>query len=281
MDAVRMVPLQVLKLGLLLLTLGLGALWPIGSAAAQSASRMPASAAEPAGYKAAIDNAIEEFASNNLAEAREQFGRAHALFPNARTLRGLGMVEFELRNYAESIGWLRQALASEVKRLEGRLRAETEELLERANGYVGEVRLRVSPPGTSVSVDGVASEVSAQGSLVLAVGDHILEFRAEGRLSERRAFKLSGHQVLSMELTLTEPVEATPAKHGPSEGATSGPPSERTPIYKRWWLWTTVGVVLVGAGVTTALLLTADTKYKPVTTTNTPEGVRLQPLWSY
>jgi tetratricopeptide (TPR) repeat protein len=150
MDVPRMAPPHMLRLCLLLLPLGLGAFWPSGSVIAESGSRAPASTAEPVGYKAAIDSAIEEFASNNLAEAREHFGRAHALFPNARTLRGLGMVEFELRNYPEAIGWLRKALAFDVKRLEGKLRGETEDLLERANGYVGEVRLRVSPSDASV-----------------------------------------------------------------------------------------------------------------------------------
>ena len=31
--------------------------------------------------------------------------------------------------------------------------------------------------------------------------------------------------------------------------ASAPPPSDRTPIYKKWWLWTAVGVVAVGAGL--------------------------------
>ena len=29
----------------------------------------------------------------------------------------------------------------------------------------------------------------------------------------------------------------------------TAPPTRKTPIYKKWWLWTTIGVVVVGAGL--------------------------------
>ncbi len=31
--------------------------------------------------------------------------------------------------------------------------------------------------------------------------------------------------------------------------ASAPPPAEKTPVYKKWWLWTAVGVVAVGVGV--------------------------------
>jgi tetratricopeptide (TPR) repeat protein len=37
------------------------------------------------------------------------------------------------------------------------------------------------------------------------------------------------------------------------------PPQSATPIYKKWWLWTIVGVVVVGGAVTAAVLLTRPT----------------------
>ncbi|HEX6837631.1 MAG TPA: hypothetical protein VF334_13715 [Polyangia bacterium] len=62
--------------------------------------------------------------------------------------------------------------------------------------------------------------------------------------------------------TGSEPAPATttaPATTAPTPAATtsssnaltaSAPaPSDRTPIYKKWWLWTVVGVVAVGAGL--------------------------------
>jgi hypothetical protein len=42
--------------------------------------------------------------------------------------------------------------------------------------------------------------------------------------------------------------EATPAS-GTATAVTASAPPRKTPIYKKWWLWTAVGVVVVGAGV--------------------------------
>jgi tetratricopeptide (TPR) repeat protein len=54
---------------------------------------------------------------------------------------------------------------------------------------------------------------------------------------------------------------ATPGDVAPSPDATSlagsAPPhSERTPVYKKWWLWTIVGVAAVGVGVGLGIGLT-------------------------
>jgi hypothetical protein len=50
-------------------------------------------AAVPTGYREAVDEGLAEMELKNFEEAGEQFRRAHALYPNARTLRGLGFVE--------------------------------------------------------------------------------------------------------------------------------------------------------------------------------------------
>jgi hypothetical protein len=74
---------------------------------------------DPAGYAALIDEALAEHQALNFEEARTLFAKAHAIFPNARTLRGMGMMEFELRDYAAGAEQLEQALASQVRPLAG------------------------------------------------------------------------------------------------------------------------------------------------------------------
>ncbi|HEX6239538.1 MAG TPA: hypothetical protein VFZ61_01540, partial [Polyangiales bacterium] len=63
---------------------------------AASATAQSAAKSGPPGYADAIEQALSELEAANYPEAREEFQRAHAIYPNARTLRGLGMVEFEL-----------------------------------------------------------------------------------------------------------------------------------------------------------------------------------------
>jgi hypothetical protein len=217
-------------------------------------------AGEPSEYRATINTAIGEFDQGNYEEAREHFARAHALLPNARTLRGLGMSEFELRNYIEAVRNLTEALASGQKPLRGALRDETLALLKRAQKYVGEVVVQVSPNATVVRVDGIPVELTERRQIQLEVGDHVLEFVAEGYLTERRALKIRGEQSIELSVTLAAAqVSSVPGpslreEKGRGDVATANEVRASTPVYKRWWLWTSVGAVVVGGVVAGALL---------------------------
>jgi tetratricopeptide (TPR) repeat protein len=242
---------------------------------------------EPAGYREAIDRALEEAELGNFAEAREQFARAHTLFPNARTLRGLGISEFELRHYLVSVDYLDQALASGVKPLEGNLRKETESLLTRASSYLGALRIALTPSSATLVIDGARTVASLSEPVRLEVGDHLLEFRASGYVSERRQVTVRGGQSEPLEVQLTAATASAAAREpAPAVGSAdqTATRSEHVPVYKRWWLWTAIGVVVVGATVGTVIALKADktdTKYRAIDSKNTPPGAGLQPLWKY
>jgi hypothetical protein len=244
-------------------------LCPVSSLAQQASFD---AAAEPAGYRDAINAAIEEFNAKNYEEAREQFAAANKLFPNARTMRGLGVTGFELRHYPEAVMYLRQALESELRPLEGDLRTSTEVLLRRAEGYVGTVTLELEPSTMVFLVDGERREDQPGKPLSLPVGDHTFEFRATGRASERRTIKVEGRQAQSLRISL--------AKLETGAGFANGErPPNATPVYKRWWLWTSIGAVIVGGAVAGILVARRETQYEPRTTDNTPTGVTaLKPL---
>jgi hypothetical protein len=229
------------------------ALVPAAALAQADGSRVvtPAETEAQAEYDRAIDMGIVEHNAGRFAEARTQYLRAHELSPSARTLRALGMVEFELRNYGESVHYLEQALASHDRALDDELRRQTEELLARARAYVGEVHVAVDPDSAVVMVDGVTVASGPEASFTLVVGDHELEFRAHGRLPEKRAVRIRGGDQKSLRVVLTQP-------GGPRDGSEAAPASstlrsEREPWARKWWLWTAVGVVVAGAAVGTAL----------------------------
>ncbi|HEX6241775.1 MAG TPA: PEGA domain-containing protein [Polyangiales bacterium] len=236
-----------------------------------------------------MDTALQEVALGNYEEAREQFARAHALFPNARTLRGLGIAEFELRHYVVGAEYLTQSLASGVKPLEPNLRRETEELLARARTYIGELAIQVEPASAELLIDGVRRVAELGSPVPLDVGQHLLEFREEGHATERREVTLRGGQTVQLSVRLAPltsraaaaAADQTPAAIG--EQPVDAPRSERTPVYKRWWLWTIVGVVVAGAVTGTVVALNAkqDKEYRAVETENTPTGANLQPLWRF
>jgi hypothetical protein len=94
------------------------------------------------------------------------------------------------------------ALASDTKSLEGGLRKTAEELLARARLYVGEVELALEPASATLTVDGMSEAPGSDGIVLLDVGDHLLEFHAPGRLSQRRPLRVRGRQRLELRVTL-------------------------------------------------------------------------------
>jgi tetratricopeptide (TPR) repeat protein len=80
----------------------------------------------PPEYTEAVKQALQELDMNDLPEALAEFRRAHEIFPNARSLRGMGMIEFDLRDYRSAMLHLQEALASSSKPLTGKMRTETE-----------------------------------------------------------------------------------------------------------------------------------------------------------
>jgi hypothetical protein len=223
-------------------------------------------------YRSAIATALQEFELGNYAEAREQFRVAHKLAPSARTLRGLGVTEYELRNYPESVRYLEQALASDEKPLDGAMRKHAEEVLYRAQGYVGVVSLEVKPEHADVTLNGQPIELS-RGSLLLPVGDHVLEFAATGHATQRRSTTVNGRERQTIRVVLTALVTAPQSE--PAAMTADRRPSD-PPVYRRWWLWTSVGLVAVAGGVTTALLVRrsrdGDSEVRPTKSPNVPRG---------
>jgi tetratricopeptide (TPR) repeat protein len=204
-------------------------------------------------YRDTVEMATEEFNLGNYTEARALFEKAHALSPSARTLRGLGLAEFELRNYPRAVEHLEAALATEVKALAGEVRESTVALLHRAEGYTGRVMLGVEPASAQVSLNGQPLE-HGRDDLVLSVGDHVFEFSATGYASQRRTVHVASRASTKLQVALQG--IAAPKLAAESAAATHADVEPTSvPVYKRWWLWTTLGVVAAGAAVATVFLV--------------------------
>lgn len=211
----------------------------------ESASPTPGAGQEPdspPAYQAAADLGLAEFERGNYLEARARFTEAHRLWPNARSLRALGYCEYELKNYVASLDLLRQALASTVRPLNEAQRAETTELIGLARGYVARYTFNVFPRDARLTIDGVVPVLDAEGALTLPVGAHTLEAQATGHQPVRLALQVASNVDRTIAVTL-EPVAAV------AERAQQ----EEQPLRKKWWLWTSVGAVVV-AGVTGGLV---------------------------
>jgi hypothetical protein len=203
----------------------------------------------------------EEYESGHWLEARTLFLRAHRLMPNARSLRGLGMTAFNLANYPQAWRELQAALADARRPLSGNLRLQTKELLERADIFVGEYRLLLSPEQALVRVDGLEGVRESDGRLLLAVGQRELEVSAAGYATLIRPLVVDGSDGETLRLQL-EPLSKTrspdlrvPSQPDdvlsiPSKQPLAYPtrPWTRRVFKDRRWIWVSgAGALLLGS----------------------------------
>jgi hypothetical protein len=186
---------------------------------AQAGSAQAGSAQADAEYEAAISQAVIEFAAEHWQEARALFSRAHQHRPSARTLRGLGFCEFELRHYRQADRYLRLALADTRRPLTAEQRADVSSALERAQAFLGRYQLTVEPAGVNatVTVDGAPLQREADGWLVLDVGEHVLIAHGEQR-SQRLQIDVRGGERETLRIRL-DPTSADTLSSGDSDEA--------------------------------------------------------------
>jgi hypothetical protein len=214
------------------------------------------SASDDVVYQRLIAEGLDEFDRGNWAEARHHFLDAHERRPTARTMRGLGIVAFELRHYVEAAGWLERALHSKVVPLTDRQRAEVEAALERAHGFVGRYTLALEPQRAEVRVDGEPLELNADGTLWLDVGEHELVVSATNYQSLARKLSVRGGKLEPLDLALRRPAPdlalGTPAQASAGKS-----------VFEQWWFWS-IAAVAIGGGASAAYLLTRDADVQPL-----------------
>jgi hypothetical protein len=226
----------------------LTALAQTAPAAAQTAG---ASSAE---YNRTMGAAQRAFNLHHWDDALQLYEQAHALKPNARTLRGMGACQFELHRFVAAAGALTQALLDSRSALSSEQRNATADLLARASAAIGSVQLELTPRTAELMIDGVRVDVPPSGELMqIDPGHHELSARAPGYellivqveiVSGTNAVTLTLPQSRAPVLAVAAPVAAAPVSAPPPEA-----PSRRKPL-KRGLIVT--GAILGGGGLIAA-----------------------------
>jgi tetratricopeptide (TPR) repeat protein len=189
--------------------LAVGLTWLSGFASFERVWAEPVT--QPAtSYEDTIRHAVEEYSLGHWTEARFFFARAHALNPNARTLRGLGLTCYESRNYVEAIGYFKQALTSNEQPLTDKMRADLTQLLQQSEQFVTRVIVTLDPSTADLEVDHVPRELAADGVLLLDPGEHQLSASAEGHHPVQQTLNAAGGE-LRMDLRLPSKAAGAPA----------------------------------------------------------------------
>ena len=170
-----------------------------------------------------IGDAVAEYDAGRFEEARALFRLAHDKQPTARTLRGIGMASFEMRDYVAATRALAASLRDQRRPLTAEQRKHAQALLARAETFVGQFSLKLSPANLSVFVDGRPATLEADGSLLLPLGRHELSVRCVTCSPNEKQLPVDvvGGEKKSLELTLA-PATAPPATADTTGGAPAG-----------------------------------------------------------
>jgi hypothetical protein len=211
-----------------------------------------ADAPETPQYRGLLADAVSEYEARRFDEARALFRRANDLSPNARTLRGIGMASFELRDYVEAYRALLAALAEKRKPLTADQRRQIEGLLEKTRAFTAHFAIRTIPPDATVRVDGDVPLVEPDGRVTLGLGRHAIAVDGAGRVPELREIHVFGgeNRDLDFRLRLVEqPMAATtpPVDVHPVVPPVM-PPAEDSGSHLVWWFGG-AGALAVGAVV--------------------------------
>ncbi len=163
-------------------------------------------------YRRLVETALSEFKLTNWPEARLLFRRAHELNPSARTLRGIGMVSYEMRDYVPAVLAFSEALLDERQPLTPAQRKECEELLSLARTFVASYDVSREPATLELTVDGAPAAYDKDGRLLMAFGEHTLQASALGHQRSTLTVSVQGneHHHLQIVLPLEVPQAATP-----------------------------------------------------------------------
>lgn len=161
-------------------------------------------------YRELIEKALQEYSLGHWPEARVFFSDAHAIWPNARTLRGLGMACYEARHYVEAIELLEQALVNKVQPLTPKLAIEAQSILAQAKRFVSPAFISTSPEGAEISLDDQALKLRSNGAVLLDPGEHILQVSSPGHKTERRTLHAEAGRELRVQVDLLSSEDLQP-----------------------------------------------------------------------
>lgn len=158
-----------------------------------------------------IADAVAEYDVGRFEEARALFRAAHARTPTARTLRGIGMASFELRDYVEATRALGQALQDKRRPLTDEQRRQVEALLQRAQTFVGRFTPHVQPVDAELLIDGQPARREDGGAVLAPFGRHRFTARCAACVPPEKTVEVNvtGGERADVEITLA-PAAAPP-----------------------------------------------------------------------
>jgi hypothetical protein len=207
------------------------------SAAAQAASDPPSQQANDP-YHRLVGEALTAYEQGRFVTALSLFEQAYALRPNARAMRGIALVLFELGDHVKTLRALDRALDCPIDPLPEDLRQQLMRVRTRVAALLERVAVRLEPRGAMLLIDGHEAELNQEGELWLEPGVHRVEARISGFQPEVRALEAVAGGAQTLWITLVPLHTPVPAETAQRPGSSLG-----------WGIATAVGLVTTGLTV--------------------------------
>lgn len=171
-------------------------------------------------YKIVIAQAVDEYGLEHWANAIDLFQKAHAIKPNARTLRGMGLAAFEDKRYVDAVRWLSAALLDPTLPLTAEMRADIKPVIARAREFVGFYEINNDPSDLTIQIDGRPAVIE-DGMVKMDAGGRHLVASARGfeTLERYLNVKTGDNGVLGIKLEPAQSSSAAPGAPAASDGA--------------------------------------------------------------
>ncbi len=154
-----------------------------------------------------FDRGISFFNEERYDAALAELARAYELAPAHQTLYNLARVHAALGHAVEATRAYERYLADAGEALDPRRRREAELALEEQRARIGTLLVTTDVPGATIAIDGVdVATTPLAAPLELSAGAHVVELRAPGRETARRAVAIAGRAETRVEVELREEV---------------------------------------------------------------------------
>lgn len=192
-----------------------------------------------------LDRGVAAFGARDFVRARAEFAEAQRLAPDRpNPYRWLARTDGELGDCRNAVVEV-EAFLSHVAAGDPRI-AEVIAVRDKCQA-TGTLHVDSTPAGATVRIDGGAPLTTPTADLALPVGRHHLSLAKPGYVPHDEALEIRALGVTHARYALVA-VRAEPR-----------------PLYTRWWLWTAVGAVAIGAVATYELTRGGGGALPPVT----------------
>lgn len=211
-------------------------------------------------------------------EALDSFQRAAQIRRTPRVVAQIALAEQAMGVWVAAERDLKEALAGAAQDpWVAKNRRQLSDALQVIQNHLGSLEVLGQPAGADVLVDGeIVGKLPISSPIRLPLGEVTVTVRKTGYEKVTRVVAIPRGELVLENVSLgvapvmaRSPVELNLAADPPRDGAAAAPAMlrlkpmapppgtqpESPPVYKRWWFWTAIGVVALGASAGAYLLL--------------------------